>query len=332
MSESTGLSDLRHLSWAEMRAFVEAEAPSVHVIDGKPRLSLKLPGRAEAMELRVPVGDEQLTLAPLAEIATRDEVVDGGRHICLRTTNPSLFPLFYEFALVVADAAQGGGVSAGKALGEAMVSWRRLLAGAAMLSTERQTGLFGELLVLEGLTHSLGPNALDSWTGPTKQAHDFRLENVELEVKTTRMERRVHTIHGVRQLEPSPRARLVLISVQLAPAGAGGESLAELIGRLRTAFEKHGRAEAFSAIVAQQCGILPQLEAYYRERLKLRTELGAVEVDDGFPRISASDVSEIKRPEMSRVSDVRFRLDIEDMVHLRGTAEFAALMPKGLTK
>src|SRR5689334_19020542 len=93
-----------------MRSFIDADQPSKHVIAGTPRILLRLPGRGEGIELLVPFDGDLPDLAPLAEVAvdvTRDEETDWLR---LRTVVPALFPLLYEFALVVADRVQEDGV------------------------------------------------------------------------------------------------------------------------------------------------------------------------------------------------------------------------------
>jgi len=311
-----------------MRSFVDADEPSKHVIAGKPKLVLRLPGKGEAIELLVPVDGEPPHLEPLAEVAVdivRDERAEWLR---LRTAVPALFPLLYEFALVVADRAQEQGVDVRDALAEAVGSWRRLLQTAAMISRERQTGLYGELLLLRRLESAIGASALDAWTGPTREAHDFRLGDTELEVKTTRGERRVHTISSTSQLEPSPGARLFVASFQVAAAGTAGESLSQLIGDVRERLARHGLAARFSQLIQNECLISPAMEPHYSERLKLRAPIALVSVDENLPRITEEDVTQIPRPDMSRVSDVRFRLELERLGHLDGSDAFLAILPE----
>jgi hypothetical protein len=311
-----------------MRSFVEAQTPSAHVIDGEPKLLLRLPGASRGIDLLVPLDGEPPSLAPLAEIHV--DVVEAAdeRWLRLRTSTPNLFPLFYEFALVVADRAQRDRLNTRDALVEAVAGWRRLLQGAAMLAVERQTGLYGELLLLRRLEPQLGSAALDAWTGPMKQAHDFRLGDVEIEVKTTRSERRVHTINGAHQLEPSPGCRLFVASVQVAAAGAGGRSLAQLIGELRECFAERGAGERFSRLIEDACSVPPTMEAHYSEQLKLRRRMALIPVNDRLPRISSADVANISRPEMSRISDVRFRVDVEGLGDLDGSPNFLDVLPE----
>ena len=327
MSEESRTVDVgRHPPWTEMRSFVDADTPSVHVIDGDPKLTFTLPGRGEAMNLLVPLGGDPPSLPPLEEISVDRVDTPDGPHLRLHTASTPLFPLFYEFALLVADRTQSG-VLAGQAVQEAFSRWRRLIQAASMLSTERQTGLYGELLLLRRLERTLGAAALDAWTGPSKAAHDFRLGDFELEAKATRGERRVHTINGLAQLEPSPGCRLFVVSIQLTAAGAGGESLADLISGLRDRFTERGVGDEFSQSI-EVSGISTGLERHYRESLKKRTHMALVEVDENLPRITVADVAAIGRPEMSRISDVRFRLDLTGLGSVDGSDEFRAVIPE----
>lgn len=322
------MSESRHMTWSEIRSYMEADEPSVHVIAGDPKLMIRLPGSAQGMELLVPFEGDPPILEPLAEVGFDVATFDGREWIRLSTESSALFPLFYEFALIVSDRAQQDGVAVDQALREAVSSWRRLLQSAAMMPIERQTGLYGELLVLRRLELQLGADALDVWTGPTHEAHDFRLGEVELEVKTTRSEGRVHTINGANQLEPSPGFQLFIVSVQVAAAGQGGASLANLIGELRQRFALQGVADRFSALIENHCLVAPAMEQHYNERLKLRSPIALVPVDDDLPRITTDDIEAIPRPEMSRVSDVRFRLDLGGLGFSDGTSSFLAILPE----
>src|SRR5690348_17309776 len=109
----------------------------------------------------------------------------------------------------------------------------------------------------------------------------------------------------------------------------GGESLSALIGDLRERFATHGLAAQFSQLIQSECLISPGLEPFYTERLKLRAPIALVPVDEHLPRITDDDVAQLPRPEMSRVSDVRFRLDLEGLGLLEGSPEFLAVLPEG---
>jgi hypothetical protein len=82
-------------------------------------------------------------------------------------------------------------------------------------------------------------------------------------------------------------------------------------------------------LIQNECLISPRMEPYYTERLKLRAPIAPVPVSEKLPRITDDDVAKLPRPDMSRVSDVRFRLDLEGLGSLDGSQEFLTILPNG---
>jgi hypothetical protein len=93
-----------------------------------------------------------------------------------------------------------------------------------------QVGLFGELLVLRSLMiPCLGPPAVDQWSGPESERHDFVGERLHIEVKTTRKSRSEHEIARLDQLRSPAGCQLLFVSVQVEQTIGGAESLATQI-------------------------------------------------------------------------------------------------------
>ncbi|MBK9169105.1 MAG: PD-(D/E)XK motif protein [Bryobacterales bacterium] len=90
-----------------------------------------------------------------------------------------------------------------------------------------QVGLFGELLVMKSLMiPCLGPAAVDQWSGPEWERHDFVGDRLHLEVKTTRKSRHEHEISRLDQLRVPEGCQLLLASIQLEESLGGNETLA----------------------------------------------------------------------------------------------------------
>lgn len=90
-----------------------------------------------------------------------------------------------------------------------------------------QVGLFGELLVLRTLMlPTLGPAAIDQWSGPDSERHDFIGNQLHIEVKTTRKSRPEHEISRLDQLRPPTEGQLLFVSIQVEESIGGDESLA----------------------------------------------------------------------------------------------------------
>ena len=81
-----------------------------------------------------------------------------------------------------------------------------------ILSEEEQIGLICELLTLSKLCKINPSNALNTWTGPLGEKHDFNFTDWNFEVKGTRKTGRIHTINSIDQLKPSNTKKLAFIS------------------------------------------------------------------------------------------------------------------------
>jgi hypothetical protein len=320
-----------HPSWDEIKGFMDADDPTLHPIDGTPPVSIFLDPRGPRIGLRTPLPEGDVAgVHPLAEIEIRVTSFHSKRQLEVSTGNPGLFPYFFVFALSLADRIQLDGSDVRMALGDSLDRWRNLLRQSTMLSEEKQTGLAGEVWMLERLFASMGHSALDAWTGPRGEAHDFRVGNREFEVKTTRTERRMHSISSPTQLVPSPGRQLFLLSVQFAAAGtAGGASLADRVRAARSLFEPFGRSAEFDALVVTKYGISEATADHYHERLQLRSKPYLVPITPTFPSLREDDILAIPRDEMQRISRVQYSLDVSGLGFPDGSAEFGALLPEG---
>src|SRR5690349_2856263 len=94
----------------------------------------------------------------------------------------SLDPVFAELAEeVVHRVATGAGPA--DAVAGTIADFRNLLRdGVQTVPDHRILGLVGELLILRNLVR-VSPSAIDAWTGPYEQRHDFRHVGHAMEVK-----------------------------------------------------------------------------------------------------------------------------------------------------
>ena len=107
------------------------------------------------------------------------------------------------------------------------------------LSSEKETGLFGELIILNEFINKKYPeeDALNYWTGPT-QKHDFTTPNILLETKTTKYSGKkiIHTSSND-QISPIFEKPLYLSFVQIEK-NPSGKTLRILIDEIITKFKK----------------------------------------------------------------------------------------------
>lgn len=226
--------------WAEIRASgrgdgileVPSRATTVTTGYGQVRIAI---GPAGEPRLLVPVGRPAagttnagshnllLTRSSFRSVGKLEHFID----ITLR--NSQLTRVFTELVEEILKRLESG-TGPEAAVHGTIQDFRNLLARTpeGEIPLTRLCGLIGELVVLEKLTAEL-PTALESWTGPIGQRHDFRRRDIALEVKISlRSDASRVIIHGPEQLLPPSDGRLYLAHVRIEPVNGGPLSVAEL--------------------------------------------------------------------------------------------------------
>jgi hypothetical protein len=217
----------------------------------------------------------------------------------------------FSFLATVADRLQLNGEDLALALPYALEAHRGVFAARAGLTPEKEVGLYGELLLVDFLIKQIGAkDALDAWTGPLSEEHDFAFDHLHMEVKTTNSERRRHIIGSAQQLAPLPGIPLWLTSIQLTSSGGGsGLTLPGLIG------EVSGRAGAFKPALdlrLRSSGWDDDESDLYPRAWALRGGPRGYLVHEGFPAITQERLRRVV-PHVELVSDVSYRVDVTDM-------------------
>ncbi len=315
------------LSWDQLLARIEgADAPFTLRLDGPVVVHLFYDPESQRLGLRVPRGETDLGPSPLAHITLTLPNIDGRELVEIATTVPTLYAYFHGFAISVADRVQLDRLDTNEAVNECIARWQDLLRMAGRLGLERELGLLGELWLLGHLITRLGPtDALASWTGPTRAAHDFRFAGEEIEVKTTQGEHRIHLISSDTQLIASEGCALWLLSLQLTAAGPSeGWTLGDAVEVVRRMLAAPGLVSSFEGILTDAFSLDPRDLAIYASRVKLRAPPYLVPIGSGFPRL---EPARVLTPEATaRVSDIRYRVDVDGLGHLPGTEPFLRVL------
>ncbi|MGA5871824.1 PD-(D/E)XK motif protein [Streptomyces cinereoruber] len=185
--------------------------------------------------------------SPLPAVVIDQVAMDGGMRMArVRTARVELMRDFHDMALAIADRIVVRNRSLDSAFAETVEGWSSLLDRPRGMSVERRIGLLGELSVLSRLAETYGwETAVEAWTGPYGEEHDFALADFDIEVKTTASERRRHVIHGIGQLQAAPGRPLWFASLRLTRGGAGGRTLAESARTVRRAVAEHAPSALF---------------------------------------------------------------------------------------
>lgn len=183
-------------------------------------------------------------------------------------------------------------------------------AGTSVPSDEAQVGLLLELEALKALSSAKGTAALQGWTGPENDRHDFELESFSVECKATlSRENFIIAIHGARQLLPSGKKPLILVARRYEKSVESAVSVPQIIRELSAMrcidIDQLARKLA-------EVGISPEVLEKETEFTSFRPlESVEFEVDERFPQISLSAIP-------NRLSHVSYSIDLRDPESIPG--------------
>jgi hypothetical protein len=216
----------------------------------------------------------------IASLTDQDKV---GLYIDVYSRLHSLDVVFSELASEIINRLREG-QSPVKSVEGTISDFRALLDSATDDAVNTViVGLLGELLVLRSLCQ-ISCHAIDAWTGPYDQRHDFRRNNHALEVKTsTRADAFLITISSIDQLSSPPSGDLMLAHVRIERAASGSITVASLVrDLLKLGVPQERLIDRLSAV-----GCTSHAAPEWN-RIQFELEgLTVFRVDDGFPRISA---------------------------------------------
>lgn len=303
--------DARHLTFSTLDALWSAGAPLVIPVQGSPACRLQLDPKNGIITLVTTYASPEPDVARLKNVSFQ-AVSDGDNDLAELTVQvEGGVHGAYGLLATVADELQIAKSPLAAAVASAVSRHKNVLASRGGLTTEKEVGLYGELLFLEYLIHVVGAGpAVACWQGPLSEEHDFVFTNIHIEVKTTSAERRRHVIHGLSQLVPLRGIPLSLLSIQLTrSAPDGGRTLPGLIAYVRKIAGGH------VVPVDQRLDVLgwrTDDADLYPTYWTLRTQPRAYDVRGDFPAMTP-DLIEPVVHNFALLSDVSYRVDLTDL-------------------
>ncbi|MEE8868171.1 MAG: PD-(D/E)XK motif protein [Acidipropionibacterium acidipropionici] len=177
--------------------------------------------------LLLPIDEDYAFKPVLGESLRLDDMhYDSVRYLDLACVTEGHRDVFAALADDIIRRLSSDVRSAPAEIQSALEEWRRLLRPAKELTPEASRGLFGELVVLGWLARRNPQYALDVWTGPSGDCHDFTTVNGDLEVKTSSKEGLVVDISSLRQLDVTDGHELTLIRLSVSDS-PDGQSISE---------------------------------------------------------------------------------------------------------
>ncbi|WP_405060306.1 PD-(D/E)XK motif protein [Kribbella sp. NBC_01505] len=307
-------SESRHRSLETLERYLTNPAPVALRVPGSPEVQLFIEPAGHEFGLRVEVSAEvEAPRIKLRNILCRVAVRDTRTFLEVAIVTPSLFRDAYPLLCALADRIQLDQLAPGVALRSTLESLASLLSGVTAMPREREIGLVGELLVVDGLIDHHGPAAaVEAWRGVLGEEHDFGLADFDLEVKTTTGERRTHWIESLTQLVATRGRPLWLLSHQLTIAGTGhGTTLPDLVDRVTAKVESSPVASEFDDALSS-AGWQSEQRSGLTTRWVLRAASAVFQVDENFPRLTPAALRSANI-ELDRIPDVRYRVNLDGL-------------------
>jgi len=175
------------------------------------------------------------------------------------------------------------------------------------LSPESETGLFGELSLLNELfskKYSNGESLL-FWTGPTKK-HDFITSNILLEAKTSKLAgKKIINTSSNDQLSPVFEKELYLSYIQIEK-NLNGKNLNMLIDEYSNKLKNESDILLNDFYIKlRQSGYYDIHKEYYRDKYNL-DKIKFYHISKSFPYIK-----DVKTPEAISNLSITYKLDLE---------------------
>jgi hypothetical protein len=177
-----------------------------------------------------------------------------------------------------------------------------------VFSEEQIIGLMCELDFLRILCQINPAIAVNSWSGPTRERHDFIFSTWTFEVKGTRRNHRTHTIGDIDQLKPFPNKSLGFVSYMVAICESPNSlTLPRSISLIYELLKERPEIMVrFNSLLAE-AGYSPVDKDYY-ERIKVDLlEAALFIVDENFPRLTTQFIT---APHLARISSITYDISL----------------------
>ena len=284
--------DERHLDADGLAEYLEAGVPALVSIAGTPALTLVIEPGEHRIALRAPYDGADLPeLTHYRHLALSFGTTAGEDWVEFGVSGGADLVEAYPVLRSVADRVQLSGASVGSAVREVLQIHHQMLSSLGRLTEQQEIGLVGELLVLDHLIGTIGESAaIASWRGPLVEEHDFGLEDIDIEVKTTLSEERAHRISSLTQLVPNPDRALWLISVKLTLGGLAGRTLSQRVEATAESIVSTAVRELFVATL-ERIGWTGAQSNLYTRRFSVRGPVLAYRVGPEFPAVTPGRLS-----------------------------------------
>lgn len=186
--------------------------------------------------------------------------------------------------------------------------WGRLFASikGGLLSKERQRGLYGELIFLQGLLRSSTDynKGIVTWTGPEGSNQDFSNHFSATEIKTSKATKPSVNIASELQLDYTVFKSLFLIVLHIDEISNGANSLKRLIEEIKFTLGNQSDLLQMFEEKLDRVGIPFGEEEYYDDTGFVVRSQNAYEVKEGFPVLTNNNINN------TAIHNVQYQIDM----------------------
>lgn len=182
---------------------------------------------------------------------------------------------------------------------------------SAFLSVEKETGLLGELILLNTLLDHI-MDAVESWKGPEGNI-DFHLDKILIEIKSTLKNFHTHTINGLDQLDNKEGYFLYLCSniFQLTEKEAYRNiNLCGVFSEIEEKLVNDPLQQSHLLRKLKMLNLTPEILRIHNFRFYQILDTSFFIIDKNFPVLTKES---LKTPLNSRISKVRYDVDLDGL-------------------
>jgi hypothetical protein len=310
---SLSVPELQSIPWEKIKNQLNKKHLISNLVKGNPNTQLFV--GQNSMKYFIPtneVNDDDLKgLKKLKFITILKDTIQDVDGVSLLVNNKDRMEVFYDFVVFTNQKLGSDGAPSLTTLKNSVQLWRGLLSQYKN-QDQLERGLIGELWVLNNLIDLYGPRFVEYWIGPTHQRHDFRFDDVELEIKTTNSKDRTHTISSVEQLEATDGSKLYLISILLTSttkSNSSSISVHDLFLEIQEKLEEDHNA-LFVSLVRDYL-LDPDLYNHFNTPYALTDIPKIILVNEEFPKISLDEYHNLKAHE--RIRRITYALNVDNL-------------------
>ena len=295
--------------WNNIEEFIENNTVQPFPLRGVRECKV-LTGKGN-FSLHIPINDDDSNLELKAK-AFNTLIEDD--YFILEASQKSLFRSIYSLFEIIDDKFTETDGTLKEVINQSIKEWREV---GRFFRTygEIERGLLGELWFLNYMIDVKDESMVHSWRGPENDRHDFRINNKEFEVKTTKNSKREHVISSIEQLEPSQDSLLYLISIQLSPSPNSPTSLSvkKLSAEILSKVQNKDCIDVFKTRVEQYVGDSFNVVDKMDSEFVFSTENDPLYfcVDENFPKFKRNEYEQLLYSD--NISDISYKLNLHSL-------------------